>query len=67
MQEIDWHRTYSVLQQIVGYKVKVDGEHDGIIRGIFGGPLELFFMIGVGDKVIYVDSTEPNRIDLLDQ
>ena len=64
MQNLDWFRTYTVLQQLKGYKVKVDGTYNGVITDILGGPLEIFFMVDIGSEILFINATDPNRIDL---
>lgn len=67
MQNLDWWAAYLGLQQLVGYKVKVDGEYAGTIRMALGGPVELFFMIEDDSKIIYIDAMkDPARIDIIE-
>ena len=66
MDNIEWHRTYSLLKQMVGYKVIIDGTYNGVVSAILGGPIEIFFLVDVGDNVMFIDTSDTNRIDFLE-
>jgi len=66
MEEIDWYRDLNALASLVGIKVKIDGnEPAGRMLMVFGGPEELFYMIQVEDKLVYIDVKDSHSIDLI--
>lgn len=66
MQNLDFWGMYTTLQGLVGKKARVDDTYEGIIHAIFGGPIELFFMIATPDGVKFEALDNPKRIDIIE-
>lgn len=66
MQNIDFWAMYTALQSLIGKKARVDDKYEGIIKGVYGGPLELFFMISTPDGLTYEAMDNPKRIDIIE-
>lgn len=66
MQNLDFWAMYTALQGLVGKKARVDDRYEGVIHGIYGGPLELFFLIATPEGIAFEAMDNPKRIDIIE-
>ncbi len=63
--ESGWKLAYFLATSLIGQKVTVDKQHMGIIKMMFGGPLELFFVVVCKDDIFYIDVYDKIRLELI--
>lgn len=58
----DWFKIHNAFLTLVGRRVRVDDQYNGTILGVYSGPLEIFFMVDIGDKMLFIDTSDPTRL-----
>lgn len=65
MTNNNWEIAYYFSLTLIGQKVKVDKIHEAIVRMVFGGPLEIFFVVANKDNIFYIDAYDQTRMEII--